>query len=88
MNKLKTDLKKLDALSDKDIANAVARDSDAAPLMDNLEGFRRSRGPQKAPTKQPVYIRLSPEVVEHFKAGGAGWQVRIDEALRDHVKRQ
>ena len=40
------------------------------------------RGPQKEPTKIPVSIRLSPEVVKHFKAKGPGWQSRIDEALR------
>lgn len=44
--------------------------------------FPKTRGPQKAPTKVPVSIRLSPEVLEHFKAGGPGWQSRIDEALR------
>jgi uncharacterized protein (DUF4415 family) len=45
------------------------------------ESFRRFRGAQKAPTKIPVSIRLSREVVDHFKAGGPGWQTRIDEAL-------
>ena len=47
-----------------------------------LDAFPRTRGPQKAPKKVPVSIRLSPEVVAHFKAGGPGWQGRIDEALR------
>jgi uncharacterized protein (DUF4415 family) len=45
------------------------------------------RGPQKAPTKIAVSIRLSPEVVKHFKAKGAGWQSRIDDALRKMVKK-
>jgi uncharacterized protein (DUF4415 family) len=26
---------------------------------------------------------LSPDVVQAFKAGGAGWQTRIDAALKD-----
>ncbi|MCC6919547.1 MAG: BrnA antitoxin family protein [Alphaproteobacteria bacterium] len=42
----------------------------------------RTRGPQKKPTKVPVSIRLSADVVDHFKAGGPGWQSRIDAALR------
>lgn len=42
----------------------------------------KTRGPQKAALKVPVSIRLSPEVVDYFKAGGPGWQGRIDEALR------
>jgi uncharacterized protein (DUF4415 family) len=45
------------------------------------------RGPQKAPTKIPVSIRPSPEVVNHFKAKGPGWQSRIDDALRKIVKK-
>lgn len=43
---------------------------------------RRARGAQKAPTKIAVSIRLSRDVVEKFKAGGPGWQSRIDKALR------
>ena len=45
------------------------------------------RGPQKSPTKIPVSIRLSPEVVKHFKSKGPGWQSRIDTALRRMIKK-
>ena len=45
------------------------------------------RGPQKAPTKIPVSIRLSPEVISYFKAKGPGWQSRIDEALLKIAKK-
>ena len=44
------------------------------------------RGPQKAPTKIAVSLRLSPDVVKHFKDTGPGWQTRIDEALRKIAK--
>ena len=44
------------------------------------------RGPQKAPTKVSTTIRLSPDVVAAFKATGAGWQTRIDAALKDWLK--
>ena len=44
------------------------------------------RGPQKAPTKTKVTIRLSPEIVEHFKSQGKGWQSRVNEALPEYVK--
>jgi len=50
------------------------------------EALTRRRGPQKAPTKHPVSIRLSPEVVEHFRATGPGWQGRIDETLKAAIK--
>lgn len=42
----------------------------------------RKRGPQKAPRKVPVSIRLSPDVAEGLRATGEGWQGRADEALR------
>lgn len=44
--------------------------------------LRQSRGPQKAPTKQLVSLRLDQDVIERFKATGPGWQTRINEALR------
>ena len=33
---------------------------------------RGKRGPQKAPTKKLVSLRLSSEVIDHFKSAGAG----------------
>ena len=46
----------------------------------------KPRGPQKAPTKQATTIRLSPDVIAAFKATGAGWQTRIDAALKDWLR--
>ena len=43
------------------------------------------RGPQKHPTKVPVTVRYSPEVLEYFKATGEGWQTRMNDALREYV---
>lgn len=43
---------------------------------------RGERGPQKAPTKKQVTLRLDKDVVERFRATGPGWQVRINDALR------
>ena len=45
---------------------------------------RRGRPPVDRP-KVSTTIRLSPEVIDHFKAGGRGWQTRIDEALREWI---
>jgi uncharacterized protein (DUF4415 family) len=44
--------------------------------------IRKGRGPNKAPTKTLVSLRLSGEVIAKYKAGGAGWQSRIDADLR------
>lgn len=41
------------------------------------------RGRPRSPNpKVSTTIRLSPEVLAHFRAGGPGWQTRIDETLR------
>ena len=44
--------------------------------------IRRGRGPNKAPTKKLVSLRLSRQVIEAYKAKGLGWQSRIDADLR------
>lgn len=53
---------------------------------DILSAFPKTRGTQKSPKKIPVSIRLSVDVVEHFKAAGPGWQGRIDDALKKLVE--
>ena len=45
---------------------------------------RRGR-PTVAKPKVSTTIRLSQEVIDHFKAGGRGWQTRIDAALREWI---
>lgn len=66
----------------------VARAIPFSALPDSLRATlsRRARGPQKAPLKARVTIRLSPEVVESFRATGSGWQTRMDAALKDWLK--
>lgn len=44
------------------------------------------RGPQRAPIKELVTIRLSRDVVSHFKESGPGWQTRVDDALKKAVE--
>ncbi|MDD5296522.1 MAG: BrnA antitoxin family protein [Rhodocyclaceae bacterium] len=41
--------------------------------------------PRAEHPKERINIRLSHEVVEHFKASGQGWQTRIDSALRQFI---
>ena len=43
-------------------------------------------GRPKSPNpKKAVNLRLDPEIIEHFKAGGRGWQTRINAVLKDFV---
>jgi len=59
-------------------------------LPDSLQRAlsKPKRGPQKAPTKILVSMRLSRDVVSALRETGDGWQVRADEALRSWIKRQ
>jgi uncharacterized protein (DUF4415 family) len=50
--------------------------------IQNVISKNRRRGPQKAPKKVPVSIRLSPDVANGLRATGGGWQNRADEVLR------
>lgn len=64
-------------------AEDFRRAKPASELPAEILGFfPNTRGAQKSLKKIPLSIRLSPEVVEHFKASGPGWQTRIDEALK------
>jgi len=38
-----------------------------------------------AERRQEVTLRLPPNVIAHFKAGGPGWQTRIGEVLERHA---
>ena len=59
------------------------------PASEALPGFvqrwRRTRGRQKAPTKEQVTIRIDADVVEHFRNRGPGWQTRLNAELRRAV---
>jgi uncharacterized protein (DUF4415 family) len=55
-------------------------------LPESLQAKLRTRGVQKAPTKEQISIRLSPEVLEGFRAFGNGWQTMIDAALKEWLK--
>ncbi len=48
-----------------------------------VERYRRTRGKQKAPTKEKVTIRLDSDIVAHFRDSGPGWQTRLNDTLRD-----
>ena len=54
----------------------------AAVFPELAASIRRGRGPNKAPTKKLVSLRLSGQVIDAYKAGGPGWQSRIDADLR------
>lgn len=56
------------------------------PELAKRMGWKVPGRPKAAVTKQSVNVRLDPEILEHFKAGGKGWQTRINAVLSEHVK--
>lgn len=50
-----------------------------------VAAYRRGRGPQKRPTKKLISLRLDRDILEHFRARGPGWQVRINSTLRKAI---
>jgi uncharacterized protein (DUF4415 family) len=61
----------------------IAADSDSPEVSSEMIASMRSfRGPQKSPTKERITIRLSPDVLEAYRATGKGWQSRIDDDLK------
>jgi uncharacterized protein (DUF4415 family) len=90
-----SDLAKVDATTDDDIARQIAEDPDTAPeltdewfdkaeIRDGDKLIRRGRPPLDTP-KKLVSLRLDRDVIERFRAGGPGWQSRINAALRRHL---
>ena len=92
-----SNLAKLDATTDDEIARQIAEDSDTAPELtdeffekadfyigDRL--IRRGRGrPALDSPKKLVSLRLDQAVIESFRSSGPGWQSRINAALRKHL---
>ncbi len=49
-------------------------------------GRARTRGPNVRPVKEQVAVRYSADVLAAFRATGAGWQTRMNDALRDWLR--
>ncbi len=66
----------------------VTKGGGVAVVQSALAAKRRpgQRGPGKRPPKVSINIRLSPEVVEAFKSTGAGWQTKVDGALKEWLE--
>lgn len=78
-------LEKMTPEEDAALTAAAEADPDNPPLTPEdfarMQPVRR-RGAGRAPRKQLVSLRIDPDVVEHFRATGEGWQARINAALR------
>ena len=70
--------------------SAKVNDPDNPAWTEDMLGapvLKRGRGPQAAPTKILTSVRLDADILEFFKAKGAGYQSRINATLRTEVER-
>ena len=80
----KTDWSRFDAMTDEDIAKAVAEDPDAAPL--DIDWSKAKVYFPRA--KQATSLRIDPDVLAFFRATGKGYQTRMNGVLRAYVQHQ
>jgi uncharacterized protein (DUF4415 family) len=80
----KTDWARVDALTDEDIAKAVANDPDAAPIdIDWSDAVLIIPAKKKA-----ISIRVDEDVLDFFKQEGDGYQRRINAVLRSYMQQK
>lgn len=73
-------------LTDEDLAQFRPAYEVIPEFVAKMMRQKRGRPPAETPKKQ-VTLRLDQDVVDHFKAGGPGWQTRINDALRNVAKK-
>ena len=75
----KTDWPRIKAMKDKDIT--LTAEHPAAEVKHIVRGIAR-RGLQPIPPKASISLRVDADVLEWFKAQGAGYQTRMNAVLR------
>lgn len=72
---------------DAKITAAALRDIDAQPLSDEeMKQLRPHQGPGRplgSGKKSAISVRFDTEIVDAFRRSGAGWQGRMNEALKE-----
>ncbi|HVB16999.1 MAG TPA: BrnA antitoxin family protein [Stellaceae bacterium] len=77
-----TDYARLDAMTDDDIARAVAEDPDAAPLDIDWSKARLVL----PPGKENITLRIDRDVLAWFRATGKGFHTRMNAVLRAYME--
>jgi uncharacterized protein (DUF4415 family) len=100
---LGSNLARLDATTDEDIARQIAEDPDTAgelpdewfanaevwhgnKFLGHGRDFKNGRKvgrPKGSGTKELVSLRIDRDILDRFRAGGPGWQTRLNDALRE-----
>jgi uncharacterized protein (DUF4415 family) len=77
----------IDAENPEWTSEMFARAKSATKVFPDLVAYsekrkRGQRGPQKAPVKEPIKLRVDHDVLARYRASGPGWQSRMNQALR------
>ena len=81
----RTDMKRLDSLTDEEVEQAARSDADTLLLeecdMASLEIMMPER-------KQSISLRVDSDVLAYFKSFGKGYQTRMNAVLRTYMQAQ
>lgn len=80
----RTDLRKVDALTDRDVERRIAADPEERRLRPD---WTTARLVLPEP-KQSVHLRLDRDVIAYFRSGGKGHLTRMQAVLRAFVEAQ
>jgi uncharacterized protein (DUF4415 family) len=78
----RTDVKRLDAMTEDEIEAGALSDPDALTMSDE----EWTKGDIGRPEKVPVGLKLDSDVLDWFKANGKGYQTRINAVLRKYME--
>lgn len=79
------------AAEDATINAGIAQDPDTmeltAEMAAQLQPLRRPGRPKVEQPKVPMTMRVDADVLDAIKASGTGWQTRVNQVLREAVRR-
>ena len=81
----RTDLKRLDEMTEEEIEEGARSDSDSLLLEDCDLSTLRVVMPE---TKKAISLRVDPDVLGYFRSFGKGYQTRINAVLRAYMEAQ
>ena len=76
---------RLSRLVSRSKEGSVEPEAELETALPVVAPIQHGRGPQKAPTKVQISIRLDRDIVETLRATGRGWQSRINDWLRHRL---
>ena len=80
----RTDWKRVDALSEAELDEAIRRDPDT--FVPDPDWFKGALVLRPGQPKQRITMRLDADLLEWFKAQGRGYQTRMNAVLRAYYE--